>query len=61
MRKIETGVSESDRLSLQELLPKEIKYGVSPETIDRLLDMGNTVILEKGDALIASGEKDSNL
>lgn len=61
MKKIVPGVSETDKATLKELLPKESKFPVYQATIDKLLDMGSTVTLEKGDALIASGEKDTNL
>lgn len=61
MKKTVSGVTESDKELLKELLPKEIKYPVLPETIEKLLNLGNTITLEKDDALITSGEKDSNL
>ncbi len=61
MKRTVPGVSEIDKALLKELLPKEINYDIQPETIDKLIDLGNTIILEKDDALIASGDKDSNL
>ncbi len=61
MKKTVPGVSESDKSLLKELLPKESNFAVSQETIEKLIDLGNTIILEKDDSLIASGEKDSNL
>ncbi len=61
MKKTVSGVSERDKALLMELLPKEINFPVSSETIEKLINFGNTVILQKDDALISSGEKDSNL
>ncbi len=48
MKKTVSGVSESDKRLLMELLPKETRFPVLPETIEKLLELGNTVTLEKG-------------
>lgn len=61
MKKTIPGISESDKNLLLQLLPDECNHKPKEETLCKLIECANTVTLEKGDALIASGEYDPNL
>lgn len=61
MKKTIPGVSETDRNLLLEILPSETTYKPKRETLERLISMGATVTLRKGDNLIAAGQCDPSL
>lgn len=61
MKKKISGISDADRILMDRLLPLECNYKPRQETLDMLYAYGNTVLLQKGDALIDAGEFDSNL
>ena len=61
MKRTIPGISASDRQQLETILPLECKYKPAAETIDKLLNLGNTIVLSKGDTLINAGEYDPNL
>lgn len=60
MKKIFPGISDADRTLLYELLTKECNHTPARETLEKLLSKGNTLILDKGDTIIAAGEYDPN-
>ena len=61
MKKIIPGISDSDKARLLELLPLEGSYRPAVDTLERLFLYANTVMLDKGDTLIAAGECDASL
>lgn len=61
MKRTITGISDADKDLMRRLLPLEARYLPEPETLEALISLGNTITLDKGDALISPGENDPNL